>query len=150
MNDLNLLYEITETMATLGPLPRTLQRVLQILADEGISFDHMPSGIDSLSIVMRSVNLPPEKETAIMHRLVEELGVESVFVTRGLAIVMIVGAAMARTVGVTARAATALARAGVNLELINQGASEISVMFGVREEFCDFAVRELYKEFFPR
>ena len=125
-------------------------RVLQILADEGISFDHMPSGIDSLSIVMRSVNLPPEKETAIMHRLVEELGVESVFVTRGLAIVMIVGAAMARTVGVTARAATALARAGVNLELINQGASEISVMFGVREEFCDFAVRELYKEFFPR
>lgn len=125
-------------------------RVLQILADEGISFDHMPSGIDSLSIVMRSSNLPPEKEAKIKRRLIEEIGVETVVVTRGLAIVMIVGAAMARTVGVTARAATALARAGVNLEVINQGASEISVMFGVREEFCDFAIRELYKEFFPR
>ncbi len=125
-------------------------RVLQILADEGISFDHMPSGIDSLSIVMRGVNLPPEKEETVKRRLIEEIGVEHVVVTRGLAIVMIVGAAMARTVGVTARAATALARAGVNLEVINQGASEISVMFGVREEFCDFAIRELYKEFFPR
>ncbi len=125
-------------------------KVLQILSDENISFDHMPSGIDSLSIVMRSSMLPFEKEETIKRRLIEEIGVEHVEVTRGLSIVMIVGAAMARTVGVTARAATALARAGVNLEVINQGASEISVMFGVREEFCDFAVRELYKEFFPR
>ncbi len=125
-------------------------KVLQIFADEGISFDHMPSGIDSLSIVMRSSMLPREKEATVKRRLLDEIGAESVVVTRGLAIVMIVGAAMARTVGVTARAATALARAGVNLEVINQGASEISVMFGVREEFCDFAVRELYKEFFPR
>lgn len=125
-------------------------KVLQILADEGISFDHMPSGIDSLSIVLRSSMLPHEKEETIKRRLIEEIGVEHVEVTRNLSIVMIVGAAMARTVGVTARAATALARAGVNLEVIIQGASEISVMFGVREEFCDFAIRELYKEFFPR
>ncbi|NLN45251.1 MAG: ACT domain-containing protein, partial [Clostridiaceae bacterium] len=103
-----------------------------------------------LSIVLRSSMLPHEKEETIKRRLIEEIGVEHVEVTRNLSIVMIVGAAMARTVGVTARAATALARAGVNLEVINQGASEISVMFGVREEFCDFAIRELYKEFFPR
>ena len=106
----------------------------------------MPSGIDSLSIVMRSADLPPEKEETVKRRLFDEVGAESVMVTRGLSIVMIVGAAMARTVGVTARAASALAKAGVNLEVINQGASEISVMFGVREEFCD-AIRELYKSF---
>jgi aspartate kinase len=55
---------------------------------------------------------------------------------------------MAHTVGVTARAATCLSKAGINLEIIDQGASEISVIFGVREEYCHYAVKELYKEFF--
>ncbi len=125
-------------------------KILQILADECIPFEHMPSGIDSLSIVMRNSAFPPEKERIVMQRLEDELGIERISVNRNLAIVMIVGEAMARTVGVTARAATALSKAGVNLELINQGASEISVMFGVREEYCNYAVKELYKEFFQR
>ncbi|MCK9252499.1 MAG: aspartate kinase [Eubacteriales bacterium] len=125
-------------------------KVLQILADEQISFEHMPSGIDSLSIIMRKDYFTPDKEKIITGRLVAELGIEKVSVNRNLAIVIIVGEAMARTVGVTARAANALSKAGVNLEIINQGSSEISVMFGVREEYCNYAVKELYKEFFQR
>jgi len=125
-------------------------RVLQILADEYIPFEHMPSGIDSLSIVMRQEVFTPEKEKHVVRRLVDEIGIEKISVDRNLAIVMIVGEAMAHTVGVTARAANALSKAGVNLEVINQGASEISVMFGVREEYCNYAVKELYKEFFNR
>ncbi len=125
-------------------------RVLQILADEYIPFEHMPSGIDSLSIVMRNDVFTPDKEKRIIRRLTEDLGIEKISVDRNLAIVMIVGEAMAHTVGVTARAANALSKAGVNLEIINQGASEISVMFGVREEYCNYAVKELYKEFFMR
>lgn len=125
-------------------------KVLQILADEKIPFEHMPSGIDSLSIVLRQDVFTIDKERIVSKRLVEEVGVEKLFVDRNLAIVMIVGEAMARTVGVTARAANALSKAGVNLEIINQGASEISVMFGVREEYCNYAVKELYKEFFQR
>ncbi|HBP37741.1 MAG TPA: aspartate kinase [Clostridiales bacterium] len=125
-------------------------KVLQILADEKIPFEHMPSGIDSLSIVMRQEVFPPDKEALITKRLVDELGIEKLSVNRNLAIVMIVGEAMARTVGVTARAANALSKAGVNLEIINQGSSEISVMFGVREEYCNYAVKELYKEYFLR
>ncbi|MDI9498113.1 MAG: aspartate kinase [Bacillota bacterium] len=123
-------------------------RVLSILADLSIPFEHMPSGIDSLSIVIRSHNIPAEKEAIVVHRLRTELGVDQVSVNRQIGIVMIVGEAMAQTVGVTARAATALSRAGVNLELIIQGASEISVIFGVREAFVNYAVKELYKEFF--
>ena len=96
-------------------------KVLQILADERIPFEHMPSGIDSLSIVMRQEVFAPDKEKVITRRLVEELGIEKISVDRNLAIVMIVGEAMARTVGVTARAANALSKAGVNLEIINQG-----------------------------
>ncbi|NLB44110.1 MAG: aspartate kinase [Clostridiaceae bacterium] len=125
-------------------------KVLQILADEQISFEHIPSGIDSLSIIMRKDYFTPDKEKIITGRLVAELGIEKVSVNRNLAIVIIVGEAMARTVGVTARAANALSKAGVNLEIINQGSSEISVMFGVREEYCNYAVKELYKEFFQR
>jgi aspartate kinase len=125
-------------------------KVLQILADEYIPFEHMPSGIDSLSIVLKQEVFTPEKEKRIVRRLVDELGIEKISVDRNLAIVMIVGEAMAHTVGVTARAAVALSKAGVNLEIINQGASEISVMFGVKEEYCNYAVKELYKEFFMR
>lgn len=123
-------------------------KVLKILADEDIPFEHMPSGIDSISIVIRRDVFPPEKEKKVLDRLQAELGLDRISVEHGLAIVMIVGEAMARTVGVTARAASALAKAGVNLEIINQGASEISVMFGIREEYCNYAVKELYKEFF--
>ncbi|MDW7657332.1 MAG: aspartate kinase [Bacillota bacterium] len=125
-------------------------KVLQILADEQIPFEHMPSGIDSLSIIMRKEMFDPDKEKIVTQRLQSELGIEKVSINRNLAIVMIVGEAMARTVGVTARAANALSKAGVNLEIINQGSSEISVMFGVREEYCNYAVKELYKEFFQR
>jgi len=125
-------------------------KVLQIIADEGISIEHMPSGIDSLSIVIRSSEFTADKERRIIERISVELQVDEIGVKRDLSIVMIVGEAMAKTVGTTARAAGALSKAGINLEIINQGASEISVMFGVRDEYCNYAVRELYKEFFSK
>jgi len=55
---------------------------------------------------------------------------------------------MHQTVGLAARATTAFARAGVNLEMINQGSSEVSMMFGVKEEEVPAAVQSLYGEFF--
>jgi len=123
-------------------------KALKIIAEENISIEHMPSGIDSISIIIRSEEFPPEKERKIVERLSLELNVDLIEVRHDLAIVVIVGAAMAKTVGTTARAASRLSKAGINLEIINQGASEISVMFGVREEYVDYAVKELYKEFF--
>ncbi|MHB1485383.1 MAG: aspartate kinase [Saccharofermentanales bacterium] len=125
-------------------------KVLQILADEKIPFEHMPSGIDSISIVVKQSNLNAEKEENMIKRFREELQIETMSINRNLSIVMIVGEAMAHTVGVTARAATCLSKAGINLEIIDQGASEISVIFGVREEYCNYAMKELYKEFFVK
>ncbi len=123
-------------------------KVLKIFADEGVPFEHMPSGIDSISIVLKASQFPEDKETRIIERLKSELDIETINISRNLALVMIVGEAMAKTVGVTARAAGCLSRAGINLEIIDQGASEISVIFGIREEYCDYALKELYKEFF--
>ncbi len=125
-------------------------KVLQILADFSIPFEHMPSGIDSLSLVLRNEVFPPEKERLVIKRLKDELQLENIHIERNIAIVMIVGDAMAQTVGVTAKATSALSRAGVNLELIIQGASEISVIFGIKESFCNYAIKELYREFFLR
>lgn len=123
-------------------------KVLQILADECLSVEHIPSGIDSISIIMRSIDFTADKERRVVERISLELQIDEISVDRNLAIVMIVGEAMAHTVGTTARAALALSKAGINLEIINQGSSEISVMFGIKEEYCSYAVRELYKEFF--
>jgi aspartate kinase len=123
-------------------------KILQVLADEGIPFEHMPSGIDSVSIVLKKSNMPQDKEDRMVKRFKDELGIENISVNKNLAIVMIVGEAMAHTVGVTARAAVCLSKSGINLEIIDQGASEISVIFGVREEYCNYAIKTLYKEFF--
>jgi aspartate kinase len=63
---------------------------------------------------------------------------------------MVVGEGMRHAVGLAARATAAFARSGVNLEMMNQGSSEVSMMFGIKEEDAPAAVRSLYDEFFKR
>ena len=124
-----------------------LAQLLKIFSDEAISIDHIPSGIDTVTIVLRKKYFTEEKEAIIVDRIKKELEAD-VKVDRDLAIVMIVGEAMANSVGIMARAASALSNAGINLRIVNQGASEISMMFGVSESYCSYAVRVLYKELF--
>lgn len=125
-----------------------ISKLLEILAQEGIPVEHLPSGIDSVTIIARKKYFTPEKEEIVINRFRNEAKAETVKVDRDLAIVMIVGQAMEKSVGIMARAASALSTAGINLRIVNQGASEISMMFGVSEEYCDYAVRVLYKELF--
>ncbi|MBP5181334.1 MAG: aspartate kinase [Clostridiales bacterium] len=125
-----------------------ISTLLNIMADEGIPIEHIPSGIDSITIIARKKYFTPEKEEIVINRFRNEAKAESVKVDRDLAIVMIVGQAMEKSVGIMARAASALSAAGINLRIVNQGASEISMMFGVAEEYKDYAIRVLYKELF--
>jgi len=125
------------------------RRLLQILEDEEISYEHTPSGIDNISVVLREQEFTEAAEQKIIRRIRDELEVDDVSVERGLALVMIVGESMRRVVGTAAKACQAFADAGVNLEMINQGASEVSMMFGVKADDADEAVRALYGEFFP-
>ena len=83
-----------------------------------------------------------------VRRLKEELHADEVVVEHNLALIMVVGEGMRHNVGTTARAAKALANAKVNIDMINQGSSEVSMMFGVKGEFVDKAVEALYHEFF--
>jgi aspartate kinase len=124
------------------------RRLLEILEDEGIAFEHLPSGIDDMSVLVREAFLPPDVEERVVGRIREELAGDDVSVEHGLSLVMIVGEGMRHTVGVAARACNALARAKVNIEMINQGSSEVSMMYGVKSEDVPRAVASLYQEYF--
>ncbi len=124
------------------------RRFLKILEDEGISFEHMPSGVDNISIIVRERDFDEKTEARLLPRIREELAADSVAVERGLALVMLVGEGMRFTVGLAGRATGALARGGVNIEMINQGSSEISMMFGIKAAERYPAMRALYDEFF--
>jgi len=125
------------------------RRLTQILEDANISYEHQPSGIDSISTIVRSEALPPAREAQVVERIRAELRPDDVEVEHGLALIMMVGEGMRYAVGMAARATRALATAGVNIEMINQGSSEISVMFGVKDIDRRRAVHALAEEFFP-
>ena len=124
------------------------RKVLEILEDDGISYEHTPSGIDNMSVILRSHQLEGEREQRIIDRIQTELEVDEIQIEKDLALIMVVGEGMERTVGVAAKAATALAEANINIEMINQGSSEVSMMFGVKEEAVEKAVRALYQAYF--
>lgn len=124
------------------------RKLLQILEDEGVSFEHAPSGIDDMSVVMREHQLPNEKELVVVQRIKDELEVDMVMIEREMAMIMIVGEGMNHNIGIASRAASAFKDAGVNIEMINQGSSEVSMMFGVKSSGLSRAVQSLYRTFF--
>ncbi len=107
------------------------RKLLQILEDENISYEHTPSGLDDISVIMRSNQLTPENEARIISRVKEELHAEYVEMRHGFSMIVIVGeGGMRHNTGLAARAATAISKTGANIEMINQGSSEVSLVFG--------------------
>ena len=125
------------------------RRLLQILEEEHVAWEHMPSGIDNVSVLMRESRFGKPMEARVIARIKRDLQPDNVMVERGYSLIMLVGEGLIYTVGMCAKAAEALGNAGVNIEMINQGSSEISIMFGVRSEYRAKAVNALYKAFFP-
>jgi aspartate kinase len=124
------------------------RKVLQIQEEENISYEHTPSGIDNISIILRKNQLSKAVEDKVLGRIKNELDVDEISIEHDLTLVMIVGEGMIHKAGIMARATGAMGRAKVNLEMVNQGSSEVSMMFGVKAEDSVNAVRALYKEFF--
>ena len=125
------------------------RRVLQVLEDAGIPYEHTPSGIDNMSIIVQEAYFPKEIESTIIEQLRRAVDADAVAVERDIALVMVVGEGMNHAIGLTGRAGGALGKAGVNIEMINQGSSEVSMMFGVKAPDMNRAVESLYEEFFP-
>lgn len=125
------------------------RKLFQILEDEGISYEHTPSGIDNISIILKQNQFKKEgAEQKVIDRIKNELHCDDVSIDHDLALIIIVGEDMKNTIGTAARATAALAKASISLEMINQGSSEITMMFAVRQSESKKAVVALYNEFF--
>lgn len=120
------------------------RKILGVLEDYNISFDHMPSGIDSISIIMRSKEIH-NREEQVLNDIRDKCDVDELSVEHDLAILMIVGEGMHRIVGTANTITHALAESKINLKMMNQGASEISIMFGIDVADADKAVKSTYE-----
>ena len=123
-----------------------VRKVLEVLEDNEISFEHLPSGIDNMSIVLSSATLDGRREKILssINRMVRP---DSIAVEDGLALIAIVGRGMVKAKGTAARVFDAISNAGVNIRMIDQGSSEISIIVGIEEHDFDKALKAIYSEF---
>jgi aspartate kinase len=124
------------------------RRLLSVLEVNGISFEHMPSGIDTLSVVIAEKELDG-KIDRILSDIRTECQPDSINVYRGMALIATVGRGMAYTPGIAARLFDALGRSSINIRMIDQGSSEINIIVGVGNEDFERAVTAIYKTFVP-
>lgn len=124
------------------------RRLLQIFEEEHVSFEHVPSGIDEMTVIVRDSQLTDKKLETIVQRIKDELAPDTVSVHDNLALIMVVGEGMKETIGMAQTATTALGNAKVNIEMINQGSSEVSMMFGIKANDLHRAIQSLYDAFF--
>ncbi|MFC0233212.1 aspartate kinase [Vagococcus entomophilus] len=124
------------------------RHVLAIFESLNLNYEHMPSGIDDISIVLRESQITSELEQILLERLKKELCLDEVKVRHGLSMIVVVGEGMKSRVGIAAKGTCALAKAGINLEMINQGSSEVSIIFGIKKEDEIDAIKALYHAYF--
>ena len=122
------------------------RKVLEILEDNEIAFEHLPSGIDNMSIVVASSAIEGRRDKLVstIRRMVRP---DSVTIEDELALIAIVGRAMVKAKGTAARVFDSISNAGVNIRMIDQGSSEISIIVGVEEHDFDKALEAIYREF---
>ncbi len=122
------------------------RRVLQAIENNGISFEHFPSGIDTMSVVVSSKELH-QKRADVMADICKAVDPENIFVEENLALIAVVGRGMVKAKGTAARIFTALANSGVNIRMIDQGSSELNIIVGVDSNDYITALRAIYNEF---
>jgi aspartate kinase len=120
--------------------------VLGILETKGISYELSPSGIDSMCVVIDQKNFEPA-ENQVLQEIRNACDPDAIDVERNLALIATVGHGMSRRVGVSSRLFTALANAGVNVRIIDQGASELSIIVGVDAADLGKGLRAIYDAF---
>ena len=122
------------------------RKVLDVLEENEISFEHLPSGIDTMSLVISSQLLDGRRDkiTAHIKRMVKA---DSVTLDDGVALVAVVGRGMVKEKGTAARVFNAVSAAGVNIRIIDQGSSELNIILGVDEHDFEKTIRAIYGEF---
>ncbi len=122
------------------------RKVLQVFEENGISFEHVPSGIDTFTVIVHQSEFMEKEQSVIsgIHRAVhpDTLDLES-----DLALIAVVGRGMRATRGTAGRIFSALSHANVNVKMIDQGSSELNIIIGVKNEDFETAVKAIYDIF---
>ena len=122
------------------------RKILSVLEYYNISFEHMPSGIDTMSIVIADSELEGKKEMLVKH-MYEKMSLDNIEINDNMALIATVGHGMSKKLGTAARLFKALATAEVNVRMIDQGSSELNIIVGVECDDYEKAIRAIYNEF---
>jgi aspartate kinase len=122
------------------------RRVLQAVEECGVSFEHLPTGIDTMCVVLSQEALYGVRER-LVQRIIELTEPDSIEIHDELALVATVGRGMVSQRGIASRLFEALYAAGVNVRMIDQGSSELNIIVGVSNRDFERAVRAIYAAF---
>ena len=122
------------------------RKVLESLEDNDVSFEHLPSGIDTMSVIVSTAQLEGHRER-VLQAMTRRTKPDSITVEDGLALIAVVGRGMVKAKGTAARVFTALSSAGINIRMIDQGSCELNIVIGVEEHDFTAALNAIYKEF---
>ena len=122
------------------------RKMLDVLEDNGISFEHLPSGVDTMSVIVASGELEGRREKLIAS-INRACRPDSIVCEDGLALLAVVGRGMVKARGTAARVFDAISGAGVNIRMIDQGSSELNIIVGVEAKDFERALRAIYREF---
>ena len=122
--------------------------VLKVLCRHGISFEHLPSGIDTMSVVIENKYLEEVSLDDILQEIRDAVHPDYIHTRESVALVATVGHGMAESVGTSGRLFKALSDAEINVIMIDQGSSELNIIVGVDNEDCAACIRAIYREFF--
>ncbi len=122
------------------------RKVLDIFEDNDVSFEHLPSGIDTMCVIVQTAQIEGKQEK-ILASLTKQVRPDSVNIDNGLALLAVVGRGMVKAKGTAARILNAVSAADVNIKMIDQGSSELNVIIGVEEKELETALMAIYAEF---
>ena len=125
------------------------RKVLEALEKNEVSFEHMPTGIDTLSLVIADENIDG-KLKSVQDDIYQACKPDSIEVFSNMALIATVGRGMRKHVGTAAKLFSSLAKGDINIRMIDQGSSEINIIVGVENEDFEKAVVSIYEGFMPR
>ena len=122
------------------------RKVLSAFEENGINFEHMPSGIDTMTVFVHEPEFAA-KEQAVISAINRNAHPDSIEIEADLALIAVVGRGMKSTRGTAGRIFSALAHANVNVKMIDQGSSELNIIIGVSDNDFDTAIKAIYDIF---
>lgn len=122
------------------------RKVLQAFEENCVSFEHLPTGIDTLCVVVSGEVFAPKRDI-ILSRIVHETNPDTITVYDNMSIIATVGRGMVHNCGTAARLFAAMSKAGINVRMIDQGSSELSIIVGVNDADYESTIQAIYNAF---